>query len=407
MKERQIPFSPPDIREEDIEKVAEVLRSGWITTGPKTKAFEKALTSSMGTAGTVCLSSDTAALESALRLFGIGPGDQVLVPAYTYTASASVILHVGAEPVFVDSKADDPHMDLSDLEKKMTEKTRAILPVDLAGVMEDYEEIYRIIEEKKSLFHPKTPYQEALGRVLVLADGAHSLGARQKGKISGQAADFTCFSFHAVKNLTTAEGGAVTWKKGLPLDNEDIYKTFQLLSLHGQSKDALAKTRLGGWEYDIILPAYKCNMTDIQAALGLSQLSRYEEILKRRAEIVRRYDCFFKEECGFSPLAHWGESFDSSRHLYLLSLSSWDGEKRNEFIQKMGERGVSTNVHYKPLPMMSAYQNLGYSIGDYPRAYDYFIREVTLPLHTKLSDDDISYVISSAKEVLGTMGAYL
>lgn len=400
MNKKQISFSPPDIREEDIANVIDALKSGWITTGPKVKEFEKELVSFMECDGVVALNSCTAALELTLHFLGIGPGDEVIVPAYTYTASASPVCHVGAKPVFIDVQKDSLQMDLKALEAAITEKTKAIVPVDLAGHMENYDEIFKIVEEEKDLFKPSNDRQKALGRIAITADCAHSLGAVSKGRKAGSVADFSTFSFHAVKNLTTAEGGCASWRKGLPWPHEEIYKEFQLLSLHGQSKDALAKNKPGAWEYDIVMPGYKCNMTDIQAGLGLSQLKRYDEIEARRHSICARYDKAFVENLGLRSLKHDGPDFKSSAHLYLLRLNFHDVEKRNEFIIKMAERGVACNVHYKPLPMMTAYKNMGYKMEDYPNAYNYYIDEVTLPLHTLLSDEDVDYIIESVGEVV-------
>ncbi len=404
MKEqRKIPFSPPDIRQEDIEEVVEALKSGWITTGPRVKEFEKRITAFTGADTTVCLNSATACLELTLRIFGIGPGDEVIVPAYTYTASASVVDHVGAKLVLCDIHAEDLQMDLDQLERLITEKTKAIIPVDIGGIMENYEGIFDVVTRKKSLFHPSNDRQKALGRIAVLADGAHSLGAEQKGKRSGSVADFTSFSFHAVKNLTTAEGGAVSWRKGLPFNSEEIYHEYQLLSLHGQSKDALAKTKLGAWEYDIVMPGYKCNMTDIQAAIGLRQLDRYPQLLQRRRDIVDRYHAVCCEEYGCTDLAHFTEEASSSGHLYILRLPKATIDQRNRFITEMAKREVACNVHYKPLPMMTAYRNMGFDSKDFPNAVQFFVNEVTLPLHTCLSDEDVDYVLEAFRESFQTI----
>ncbi len=394
-----IKFSPPDISEEDISAVTEVLRSGWITTGPKTKLFEKEIASFCGADKAVALNSATACLEMTLRLLGIGSGDEVITSAYTYSASCSVICHVGATPVLVDTAKDSFEMDYEKLEKAITPKTKAIIPVDLGGVMCDYRKIFEIVESKKSIFKPSNDIQKKIGRVVVLADGAHSFGAEREGKRAGSVADFTCFSFHAVKNLTTGEGGAVTWKTFSGLDNEEIYKSYMLLSLHGQNKDALAKTKLGAWEYDIIWPAYKCNMTDIMAALGLSQLKRYPKMLDRRYEIVRMYNEGLKGE-NIQVLPHLTENSKSSCHLYITRLLGKSVDFRNEFITKMAEKGIATNVHYKSLPMFTAYKNIGFDVKDYPNAYEMYKNEVTLPLHTLLTNDEVQYIIKTYKELL-------
>lgn len=395
----KIPFSPPDIGEEEIEEVVKALRSGWITTGPRTKEFEKQIAAWCHTNRAVCLNSATASMEMTLRLFGIGPGDEVLVSAYTYTASASVICHVGATPVLIDTGRDSFQMDYDRMASKITKKTKAIIAVDYAGVMCDYDRIFEIVEKKKELFMPEGKYQEALGRILVLADAAHAFGATYHDRHCGEVADFTCFSFHAVKNLTTAEGGAVTWRPLTSVDDEEIYKQYMLLSLHGQSKDALAKTKLGAWEYDIVMPAYKCNMTDIMAAIGLAQIKRYDGLLARRKELILKYNEGLKDE-NVEWLTHYGEDFSSSGHLYILRLKGYSSEERNEVITKMAERGVATNVHYKPLPMLSAYRNLGFDIKDYQEAYHMYENEITLPLHTCLTDEEADYVIHTLKEVL-------
>ena len=395
----KIPFSPPDITQAEIDEVVDTLKSGWITTGPKTKQLEKNLSKYIGTSKTVCLNSATAAMEMTLRLLGIGEGDEVITSAYTYTASASVIHHVGAKIVLVDTGKDSFHIDYEQLEKAITERTKAIIPVDIAGVMCDYDKIFEIVDSKKDLFNPLNEIQEAIGRIAIIADGAHSFGAMYKGKRSGQVADFTCFSFHAVKNLTTAEGGAVTWRDIPGVDNEEIYKKFMLLSLHGQSKDALAKTKLGGWEYDIVYPAYKCNMTDIMASLGLAQLKRYPKILERRKQIIETYDKELLSDI-IDALKHYGNDYSSSGHLYLLRLLGRDENYRNKVIEKMAEKGIATNVHYKPLPMHTAYKNLGFNIKDYPNAFEMYKNEITLPLHTLLTDEQVEYVIESLKEVI-------
>ena len=394
-----IKFSPPDISEEDISAVTEVLQSGWITTGPKTKLFEKEIVSFCGADKAVALNSATACLEMTLRLLGIGPGDQVITSAYTYSASCSVICHVGATPVLVDTAKNSFEMDYEKLESAITPKTKAIIPVDLGGVMCNYKKIFEVVENKKSIFKPSNDIQKKIGRVTVLADGAHSFGAEQNGKKSGGVADFTCFSFHAVKNLTTAEGGAVAWNTITGLDNEEIYKSYMLLSLHGQNKDALAKTKLGSWEYDIIWPAYKCNMTDIMAALGLSQLKRYPKMLGRRYDIVRMYDEGLKNE-NVQALPHLTENSKSSCHLYITRLLGKSLEFRNEFIIKMAEKGIATNVHYKSLPMFTAYKNIGFDVKDYPNAYEMYKNEVTLPLHTLLTNEEVEYIIKTYRELL-------
>lgn len=399
MKVNNIPFSPPDISEEEIAEVIDALKSGWITTGPKTKLFEKEIAEYCNTSRAVCLNSATACMELTLRLLGIGQGDEVITTAYTYTASASVIDHVGAKIVMVDCGKDSFHIDYDAIEDAITEKTKAIIPVDIAGVMCDYERIFKAVNNKKEIFKASNEIQKAIGRVVVLADAAHSFGASYKGKMAGEVADFTSFSFHAVKNLTTAEGGAVTWKDIEGIDNEEIYREFMLLSLHGQSKDALAKTKLGAWEYDIVYPAYKCNMTDIMAAIGLVQLKRYKGLLERRKEIIGKYDEAMKN-LDIQALRHYGKDFSSSGHLYLVRLNGKDEKDRNRIIEEMAERGIATNVHYKPLPMHTAYKNLGFDIKDYPNAYRQYENEITLPLHTSLSDEDVKYIIECVKELL-------
>ena len=390
----KIPFSPPDISEKEIDGVADTLRSGWITTGPKTKEFEKRIALYCGTEKAVCLNSATACMEMILRVLGVGEGDEVITCAYTYTASASVACHVGAKVVLVDCQKDSVEMDYDALEKAITEKTKVIVPVDLAGIVCDYDRIFEIVEKKKALFRPSNDLQRAFGRCIVMCDAAHAMGALRKGVRCGAIADFTSFSFHAVKNLTTAEGGALTWRNVEGIDNDELYRQFMLWSLHGQSKDALAKTGLGAWEYDIVYPGYKCNMTDIMAAVGLAQLDRYEGILSRRKEIIRKYDEAFKD-LPVTLLKHYGEDFASSGHLYMVRLDGKDAEYRNSVITKMAEQGVATNVHYKPLPMMTAYKNLGFDIKDYPNAYRMFEIEITLPLHTCLTDDEVNYVIDT------------
>lgn len=398
MKSRQITFSPPDITEAEINEVAEALRSGWITTGPRTKQLEAQIADYCHTSKAVCLNSATAALELTLKVLGIGEGDEVITSAYTYTASASVIDHVGAKIVLIDTAKDSFEMDYDVLEKAITSKTKAIIPVDLGGVPCDYERIKSIVEAKKDLFQPKNEIQKAMGRIAITADAAHAFGANYKGQPIGSVADFTSFSFHAVKNFTTAEGGAVAWRDIEGIDNEEIYHQYQLLSLHGQSKDALAKTKLGAWEYDIKGPWYKCNMTDIMAAIGLVQMERYPAMLSRRKEIIGQYNEAFKN-LNVQVLEHYTEQHQSSGHLYILRLLGKDEAMRNEFITKMAERGIATNVHYKPLPMHTAYKNLGFDINDYPNAYEMYKNEVTLPLHTRLSDEDIAFIIENFKEV--------
>jgi len=399
MKKLNVLFSPPDITEAEIAEVVDTLKSGWITTGPKTKLFEKQLAEFCHTSKAVCLNSATACLEMALRVLGIGPGDEVITTAYTYTASASVVCHVGAKLVLIDTQKDSYEMDYEKLEQAITENTKAIISVDLAGIIGNYEKLFSIAERKKALFHPANKIQERMGRIAVLADAAHALGAEKDGKRCGEIADFTSFSFHAVKNLTTAEGGALVWRDIEGIDNETLYKQFMLFSLHGQSKDALAKTQLGAWEYDIVEPYFKCNMTDIMASLGLAQLRRYPGLLARRKEIIGKYNEALKDE-NVTVLNHYGENHTSSGHLYLVRLNGKTREECNEIITKMAERGVATNVHYKPLPMLSAYKNQGFSIEDYPNAYDLFGNEITLPLHTKLTDEEVEYVMECFKECI-------
>lgn len=399
MKKEMISFSPPDISELEINEVAEALRSGWITTGPRTKQLEKNIAEWIGTEKCVCLNSQTACAEMALRVMGIGAGDEVITCAYTYTASASVIDHIGAKIVLIDSKKDSFEMDYDALEAAITEKTKAIIPVDLAGIPCNYDRIFEIAERKKHLFKPNNEIQSAFGRCAVMTDAAHALGARWHGRKVGSIADFTSFSFHAVKNLTTAEGGALTWRNIPGVSNEDIYKKLQLLSLHGQSKDALAKTKLGAWEYDVIGTYYKCNMTDIMAAIGLKQFERYPGMLKRRKKIIEMYDASLRP-LGVKTLDHYTDEYESSGHLYLTRIPGITAEDRNEIIIKMSERGVACNVHYKPLPMHTAYKELGFDIKDYPNAYNYFANEITLPLHTRLTDENVRYVIENYTEVL-------
>ena len=395
----KIPFSPPDITEAEVEQVAEALRSGWITTGPKTKELERQVADLCGVNRAVCLSSQTACAETTLRVLGVGEGDEVIVPAYTYTASASVVYHVGAKIVLVDVQKDSLEMDYDKLAEAITEKTKVIIPVDLGGVPCDYDKIFSIVEAKKSLFLPVNKLQEAIGRVIVMTDAAHAFGATWHGKPVGSIADFSNFSFHAVKNFTTAEGGAATWRDIEGIDNEEIYHQYQLLSLHGQSKDALAKTQLGAWEYDIVGPWYKCNMTDVVAGIGLAQMKRYAGLLERRKEIIGKYDEAFKP-LGIEVLNHYTEEHQSSGHLYITRIPGITLEQRHEIIVKMAEQGVACNVHYKPLPMMTAYKNLGFDIKDYPNAYKRFENEITLPLHTKLTDEEVEYVIEKYSEIV-------
>lgn len=395
----KILFSPPDITDLEINEVVDALKSGWITTGPKTKELERRIAKYCNVNKAVCLNSQTACAEMALHLLGIGEGDEVIVPAYTYTASASIVCHVGAKLVFVDVQKDSLEMDYEQLEKAITSKTKVIIPVDLAGVPCDYDEIFAIVERKKELFKPNNDIQKAIGRVAICADAAHSFGATWKNKKVGSIADFTSFSFHAVKNLTTAEGGALTWREIPGINDEDIYNQVQLYSLHGQNKDALAKTKLGAWEYDIKGPWYKCNMTDVHAGIGLAQLSRYEEILKRRKEIISRYDSAFRP-LGIKTLNHYTEEYQSSGHLYITRVPNITLEQRQEIIVKMAEVGIACNVHYKPLPMMTAYINLGFDIKDYPNAYAQFENEITLPLHTCLKDEEIEYVIENYARIV-------
>ena len=396
---KNIPFSPPDITEEEISAVADTLRSGWITTGPKTKQFEKEIKAYCDCAGCACLASATAALECILRILGIGEGDEVIVPAYTYTATASVVYHSGAKIVMCDTKKDSFFIDYDAIGDLITEKTKAIIAVDIAGVMCDYDKIKAIAKSKKALFNPENELQKAFDRVVVIADGAHSFGAEFGGIKSGNFADFTAFSFHAVKNLTTAEGGAAVWQKKDFIDDEWLYKQFMLQSLHGQNKDALAKDKAGGWEYDIAAPLYKCNMTDIMASIGLVQLKRYQNMLKKRKEYIETYNRILCDK-EFIPLNHFGENFASSGHLYLLRIKDISVQKRNLIIEKMAEKGIAVNVHYKPLPLLTAYKNLGFDINLYPNAYSQFCNEITLPLNTKMSKDDVVYVANSLKEIL-------
>ena len=399
MKRFNIPFSPPDMTEAEASEVRDAILSGWITTGPRTKELERQIAAYVGTERAVCLNSQTACAEMALRLLGIGAGDEVIVPAYTYTASASVVWHVGATIVFVDVQKDSLEMDYDAVEAAVTERTKAIIPVDLAGIPCDYNRLQTIVERKRPLFRPASELQRALGRVAICADAAHAFGASWRGRMVGSIADFSAFSFHAVKNFTTAEGGALTWRTIPGIDNEELYHRLQLLSLHGQSKDALAKTQLGAWEYDIVGPWYKCNMTDIMAALGLVQMKRYPALLARRREIIERYDAAFKP-LGVDVLNHYTDEHLSSGHLYLTRVPGASLEERQAIIVAMAERGIATNVHYKPLPMMTAYKQLGFDIADFPNAYAHFVNEVTLPLHTRLTDEEVDYIIEQYTDIL-------
>ncbi len=401
-KIRNIPFSPPDMTEAEINEVADALRSGWITTGPKTKEFERQIATYCGTPKAVCLNSATACMESILRALGVGPGDEVITCAYTYTATASVTCHVGAKVVIVDTQPGSFEMDYQKMAEAITEKTKVVIPVDLAGIVCDYSKIFAAVESKRHLFKAENEIQEAFGRVIVLADAAHAFGAKWHGKMCGAIADFTSFSFHAVKNLTTAEGGALTWLERPGIDNEALYKKFQLLSLHGQNKDALAKTQLGAWEYDIIGPWYKCNMTDIMAGIGLAQMKRYPDLLMRRRQIIEKYNDALKN-LPVQVLSHYGEDHASSGHLYITRLLGRSDEERRKVIVKMAERGIACNVHYKPLPMMTAYKALGFNIKNYPNAYEQFVNEITLPLHTKLSDEDVEYIIYNYVDIIKSL----
>lgn len=398
----KVSFSPPDMSMLEVNEVAEAIRSGWITTGPRTKEFERLIAMCCQTEKAVCLNSATACMELVLRLLGVGPGDEVITCAYTYTATASVTCHVGAKVVMVDTAPESFEMDYDKLADAITERTKVIIPVDLAGIVCDYEKVFTAVESKKHLFQPSNEIQKAFGRVIVMADAAHAFGAMQHGKMCGEIADFTSFSFHAVKNLTTAEGGAVTWRNIPGIDNEWIYKQFQLLSLHGQNKDALAKTQLGAWEYDIVAPNYKCNMTDIMAAIGLMQLKRYPEMMVRRRQIINRYNEVL-DQLPVKVLEHYSDNHSSSGHLYLVRLVGKDVDYRNEVIIKMAERGIACNVHYKPLPMMTAYKNLGFDIKDYPNAYNQYRNEITLPLHTCLKDEEVEYVIHNFIDIINSL----
>lgn len=399
----KIPFSPPDVGAEEIKEITEVINSGWLTTGPKTKELERQMAAYCHTNRGACLNSATACMEMTLRVFEIGEGDEVIVPAYTYTATASVVCHVGAKLVIVDVEKGTFHIDYDKLEAAITDKTKAIMPVDVAGVMVDYDRIREIIMRKKDIFKPSSEMQKALGHILLLADGAHSYGASRNGKMSGECADFTSFSFHAVKNFTTGEGGGIVWRDIPGVDNEDIYKKFMLLSLHGQSKDALAKTQLGAWEYDIVAPLYKCNMTDIMAAIGIAQMKKYDGILARRREIIEKYTAGLKE-LDLDILKHYDENSSSSGHLMLVRLNGKDSQFRNDLITELAKRGVATNVHYKPLPLLTAYKSQGFDIKDYPNAYEMFANEISLPLHTCLTDEQVEYVISNFIEAYKMLG---
>lgn len=399
MKTMNISFSPPDMSELEIQEVADAIKSGWITTGPKTKELERQIAKYVGVNRCVCLNSQTACGEMALRILGIGAGDEVIVPAYTYSASASIVDHVGAKIVFVDVQKGCLEMDYDKMEAAITEKTKAIIPVDLGGVPCDYDKIFAIVEKKKALFQPKNEIQKAIGRIAICADTAHAFGASWHGKMCGSIADFSSFSFHAVKNFTTAEGGALAWKTIPGIDDEEIYHQLQLLSLHGQSKDALAKTKLGAWEYDIVGPWFKCNMTDIMAGIGLAQMKRYPAMLARRKEIIAKYDAAFKP-LGVEVLDHYNDEHQSSGHLYITRIPGAGLKERQEIIIKMAEAGIATNVHYKPLPMMTAYKNLGFDIKDYPNAYKRFENEITLPLHTCLTDKEVEYIIENYSKIV-------
>ncbi|MDM8236979.1 DegT/DnrJ/EryC1/StrS family aminotransferase [[Ruminococcus] torques] len=395
----KVSFSPPDMSELEMAEVVDAIQSGWITTGPKTKEFERKIAEYVTAPRAVCLNSQTACAEMALRILGIGVDDEVIVPAYTYTATASVVSHVGARLRFIDIQKNSLEMDYEELEQAISERTKVIIPVDLGGIPCDYERIFEIVEKKKNLFRPSNKIQNAMGRISVNADAAHAFGAEWHGKMVGSIADFSSFSFHAVKNLTTAEGGALTWKSIPEIEDEEIYHELQLLSLHGQSKDALAKTQLGAWEYDIIGPWYKCNMTDIMAGIGLAQIKRYPGMLERRKEIISIYDAAFKP-LGVEVLPHYTSEYQSSGHLYITRVPGITLEQRQEIIVKMAEAGIACNVHYKPLPMMTAYKNMGVSIEDYPNAYKCFVNEITLPLHTKLTNEQVMYVVEMYSKIL-------
>lgn len=401
MKIKNIPFSPPDITDLEIESVVDALKSGWITTGPKTKKLEKEIIKFTGADGCVCLNSQTACAELSLRLLGIGSGDEIITCAYTYTATASVIAHVGAKIILVDCLDKDGKLeiDYSAVEKAITDKTKAIIPIDLAGMPCDYEKLFEIVNSKKDLFQPSNEIQKAIGRIAIVTDAAHAFGATYKGEKVGSIADFSNFSFHAVKNFTTSEGGALTWKTIPGIDNDDIYKKLQLFSLHGQNKDALAKTKAGAWEYDVVGTYYKCNMTDISAAIGLAQMQRYQKMLEKRKNIIKKYDEAFLP-MGLLSLKHYTDEYSSSGHLYIIRIPDIEEKTRNEIIEEMAKRGIATNVHYKPLPMHTAYRELGFNISDYPNAFNRYKNSITLPLYTKLTDDDVDYIISNFKEII-------
>ncbi len=395
----KIPFSPPDITEQEAQEVTAALLSGWITTGPRTKQLEKNIASLCGVEKAVCLNSATASLESILQMLGIGPGDEVITTAYTYTATASVVYHIGATLRFVDTQKDSLEMDYDQMADTINERTKAVIPVDLAGIPCNYEKVFEAVESKRHLFRPNNDLQKSFGRVIVVADGAHALGAQWRGQMVGAIADFTSFSFHAVKNFTTGEGGALTWRNLQGIDNEKMYKEFQLLTLHGQSKDALEKSTLNSWEYDIIYPGYKRNMTDVIAAIGLVQMKRFPALLARRKQLIERYNETLKDE-NVSLLSHYTDDYTSSGHLYLVRLTGRDSNDRNQVINKMAERGIATNVHYKPLPMMTAYRKLGFDIKNFPNAYHFFENEITLPLYTKLTDEQVDYILENFKDII-------
>ncbi len=399
MKNFNIPFSPPDITDLEISIVTDALRSGWITTGPKTKELEKKLAAWLATPKCVCLNSQTACAEIVLRMLEIGEGDEVITTAYTYTASASVVCHVGAKVVLIDCQKDSLEMDYDALEAAITPRTKAIIPVDIGGIPCDYERIYAIVERKKGIFRPKGNLQEKLGRIAVVSDAAHALGAKWQGRMVGSVCDFTNFSFHAVKNFTTAEGGAMTWRHIDGVDDEELYRTAQLYSLHGQSKDAMTKMQRGSWEYDIVGPWFKCNMTDVAAAMGLAQLERYPAMMQRRKEIIEKYDNAFKP-LGIEVLTHYTDKYESCGHLYITRVPNVGDKERREIIVKMAEAGIACNVHYKPLPMFTAYKNLGFDVKDYPNAYAHYVNEITLPLHTKLTDEEVEYVIETFSRIV-------
>ena len=402
MKRFNIPFSPPDMTEAEVKEVAQAILSGWITTGPRTKELERQIAAYIGTNKAVCLNSQTACAEMALRLLGIGAGDEVIVPAYTYTASASIVCHVGATLVFADVQSNSLEMDYDQVEQLISPRTKAIIPVDLAGIPCDYERLMQIVVSKRHIFQPANDIQQAIGRVAICADAAHAFGASRKGEMVGSIADFTAFSFHAVKNLTTAEGGALTWRSIPGISDDELYRMVQLFSLHGQSKDALAKTKLGAWEYDIVGPWYKCNMTDIMAAMGLVQMKRYPDMLLRRKAIIERYDQALKA-ASIEVLEHYTDQHQSSGHLYITRVPNITTEQRQTIIEKMAEEGIATNVHYKPLPMMTAYKNMGFDIQHYPNAYNHFANEITLPLHTRLTDEEVDYIIENYVNIVTTI----